>query len=240
MSMIESDVTGSSAFRALGVPGAFNGEEPNRYAGPWFDDEDTRSKSKFEWTSPLSRQAAGKTVSPLPENDSAHDELLARRDQLADIGRKNPTTRLAAFLVAIVHLNPDQGSSELVISEKTDSHFVADLLGFSMDDLVKHLLQFKAQGLVTPMPNGSLRITNLAALERMADGDALPQDADASQDLTEVHRIIVEPPRVYTRSTTEAVSLSQFDNAVRYDVVSMTTAACLVVALAVAFGIVVL
>ncbi len=161
-----------------------------------------------------------------------------RRDRLVHIGRKNPTVRLAAFLVAIVHLNPDQGSGGLVISEKTDSLFVADLLGFSIDELATHLLQFQSQGLVMPLPNGSLRITNLAALEHLADGHPLPKSTPASEELSAVHRVIVEPPRVYTRSTAEAVSLSQFDNAIRFDVVSLISAASLVVALAIAFGIV--
>jgi hypothetical protein len=89
-----------------------------------------------------------------------------------------------------------------------------------------------------PMPNGSLRITNLAALERLADGQALPENARGAEDHLEEYRVIVEPPRVYARSTAEAVSLSQFDNAIRFDIVALTSAACLVVALAVGFGIV--
>jgi hypothetical protein len=240
MSLIESGVDGTPAFKAFGAPSQFRGEgrtyRTGSQRGPRLSD--IHAKPNFQWTAPLARQASDKVFSSASNNDSADEELLKRRDLLVHVGRKNPTVRLAAFLVAIVHLNPDSGSGGLVISEKTDSLFVADLLGFSMDELVKHLLQFKSQGLITPLSNGSLRITNLAALERLADGHALPASPHASEDEFEVHRVIVEPPRVYTRSTAEAVSLSQFDNAVRFDVVSLTSAACLVVALAVAFGIV--
>jgi hypothetical protein len=228
MSLIESSVDGKLAFRAFGAPSAFTAA---RYSH-------VDAKSNFELTAPFARPSSDKPFSPTSNNDSANEELLKRRDRLVHIGRNNPTVRLAAFLVAIVHLNPDQGSGELVISEKTDSFFVADLLGLRMDELAEHLLQFKAQGLVMPLANGSLRITNLAALERLADGHPLPKSASASEDLSAVHRVIVEPPRVYTRSTAEAVSLSQFDNAIRFDVVSLISAASLVVALAVAFGIV--
>jgi hypothetical protein len=229
MSWIESGVDGKQAFKAFGAPSPFTAARFS-HAG---------AKSKSEWTAPIARPTSDKRLSPAPNNDSANEELLQRRDRLVHIGRNNPTVRLAAFLVAIVHLNPDQGSGGLVISEKTDSLFVADLLGFSIDELATHLLQFQSQGLVMPLPNGSLRITNLAALERLADGHPLPKSTPASdEELAAVHRVIVEPPRVYTRSTAEAVSLSQFDNAIRFDVVSVISAASLVVALAIAFGIV--
>ena len=228
MSWIESGVDGKQAFKAFGAPTPFTAA---RFS-------DAGAKPNFEWTAPIARPTSNKRLSPAPNNDSANEELLRRRDRLVHIGRNNPTVRLAAFLVAIVHLNPDQGSGGLVISEKTDSLFVADLLGFSIDELATHLLQFQSQGLVMPLPNGSLRITNLAALERLADGHPHPKSTPASEELSQVHRVIVEPPRVYTHSTAEAVSLSQFDNAIRFDVVSVISAASLVVALAIAFGIV--
>jgi hypothetical protein len=183
-------------------------------------------------------ETGSKSFSPGSDNDSADREFAKRRDLLVQIGRKHPEVRLAAFLVALVHLNPDQGTGSLVISEKTDSFFVADLLGLKLDELARHMLQFQSQGLVKSMPNGSLRITNLAALERLADGHLRDENLEATDDLFESYKVIVEPPRVYTRATTEAVSLSQFDTAARFDVAFVMSAASLLVALAIAFGIV--
>lgn len=183
-------------------------------------------------------ETVSKSFSPASEEDTANREFLKRRDLLVQIGRKHPEVRLAAFLVALVHLNPDQGTGSLVISEKTDSYFVADLLGLKLDELAQYMLRFQSQGLVKSMPNGSLRITNLAALERLADGHLRNENLDTADDPFASHKIIVEPPRVYTRSTAEAASLSQFDGAARFDVAFVISAASLLVALAVAFGIV--
>lgn len=183
-------------------------------------------------------ETGSKSFSPGSHDDSAEREFAKRRDLLLQIGRKHPEVRLAAFLVALVHLNPDQGTGSLVISEKTDSFFVADLLGLKLDDLAGHMLQFQSRGLVKSLPNGSLRITNLAALERLADGHLDDENPGVADDLFESHKVIVEPPRVYTRATTEAVSLSQFDGAARFDVAFVMSASSLLVALAVAFGIV--
>ncbi len=136
-------------------------------------------------------------------------------------------------------MNPDQGSGAFVISETTDARFVADLLGLSLEDLTQLLLQFKADGLVAPMPNGSMRVTNLAGLERLADGFPLSKGTPASEGISEAHRVIVEPPRVYMRpAAAESVSLREYDNAIRFDVFTLTATACLLVAFGMALGIV--
>lgn len=183
-------------------------------------------------------ETGSKPFSPAPDDDSADREFAKRRDLLVQIGRKHPEVRLAAFLVALVHLNPDQGTGSLTISEKTDSFFVADLLGLTMDELAQYMLGFQSQGLVKSMSNGSLRIANLAALERLADGDLRGETFETADVRSQSRKMIVEPPRVYTRSTAEAVSLSQFDSAARFDVAFIMSAASLLVALAIAFGIV--
>ncbi len=175
------------------------------------------------------------TKPPSPSLDAEDTDFQQRRDRLARIGRENPTARLAAFLVAIAYTNSGQGCGALTVSETTDAGFVADFLGLSFRQLRRDLLLFQAAKLIAPMSNGSLRITNLAKLELVADGHPISDMRKASETPFEDERVVVLPPRVYA---TETASLKSYDDAIRLDVIRLISLACLIVGGAVAIGIV--
>jgi hypothetical protein len=231
MSTIQSHVQGEMAFEAIGAHVIFDEKSLSEFIDAEFGRPIARIEPSFEEPMPLIVQS-----SPAGD-DSAQMEFLKRRDLLARAAGENPAARLAAFLVAVLNLNSDEGWGALVVSETTDARFVADFLGLSLDELKQHLLQFQSQGLVAPLPNGSLQINDLDGLERMAEGETLIVDGQASEDHYESPRAQAAP-RIYTRGAAETLTLRDYDSAIRFDVFTVSSVACLVVAFAIALGIV--
>jgi hypothetical protein len=228
MATIQSRVEGRLAFEAIGAPIIFDEKGLSHFIDANFGEFDIRIEPSFERPMPLIAQ------SPPSGDDSAQMEFLKRRDLLALTARQNPAMRLAAFLVATANRNSHEGWGAFLISETTDARFVADFLGLGIDELKQHLLQFQSQGLVAALPNGSLEIIDLDGLEMLSEGEALSAETEVSEDRHEAG----VAPRVYTRSAVEPLALKDHDSAIRFDVLTASSAACLVVAFAVALGIV--
>ena len=93
-----------------------------------------------------------------PRNYSA----VCRRSQ-------KPIERVAAFLVAVSRNNSYEGRDPNAVPDFLSSGFVADLLGLSIDLLAGVLLRLSSLGVVQPSKVAGLLITDLAALERLAD-----------------------------------------------------------------------
>jgi CRP/FNR family transcriptional regulator len=102
--------------------------------------------------------------------DSAvRHEFTYRRNLLVDAGRSRPLVRLAAFLIAVSQQNGREGRDPVLIDETLESTVVADYLGISIDLLGSELVQLEKRGLIQPAAHHSLRITDLARLEALAD-----------------------------------------------------------------------
>jgi CRP/FNR family transcriptional regulator, anaerobic regulatory protein len=84
-----------------------------------------------------------------------------------------PTDQLASFLVALSRLSAQEGRDARLIPDEIPSGAVAERLAMSIDGLASALRKLEAWGLVAPSATG-LRIVNLAALEKLADGSSLP------------------------------------------------------------------
>jgi CRP/FNR family transcriptional regulator len=92
------------------------------------------------------------------------------RNHSAVCGRsQEPIERVAAFLVAVSRNNSYEGRDPNAIPDFLSSGFVTDLLGFSIDLLADVLRRLANLGLVQPSKVAGLLITDLAALERLAD-----------------------------------------------------------------------
>ncbi len=94
------------------------------------------------------------------------EEIEARRS-LA--GSRTAQQRLAALLFGISRNNSYEGRDPCLIPDSLTSGFVADLLGLDVSELAESLVELEHQGFVTQAQAGGLRLTNLRALESLAD-----------------------------------------------------------------------
>jgi CRP/FNR family transcriptional regulator len=76
---------------------------------------------------------------------------------------------VAAFLVAVSRNNMYEGRDANAVPDFLSSGFVADLLGLSIDLLADVLRSLAKLDIVQPSKVAGLLITDLAALERLAD-----------------------------------------------------------------------
>ena len=93
-----------------------------------------------------------------PRNHS----VVCRRSQ-------KPIGRVAAFLVAVSRNNSYEGRAPNAVPDFLSSGFVADLLDLSIDMLADVLRRLAILGVVQPSEVAGLLITDLPALERLAD-----------------------------------------------------------------------
>jgi CRP/FNR family transcriptional regulator len=100
---------------------------------------------------------------------SVEREFEARRDELVSAGRRQPIERVAALLVTSARTNVQQGRPAEIIKDSWKCGFIADLLQLKLDDLMAILVDLERRGLIAPAGH-DLRLTNLPALEAMADG----------------------------------------------------------------------
>ena len=83
--------------------------------------------------------------------------------------RSQPIERVAAFLVAVSRNNSYEGRDPNAVPDFLSSGFVADLFGLGIDQLADVLSRLANLGVVQPSKVAGLLITDLAALERLAD-----------------------------------------------------------------------
>lgn len=81
-----------------------------------------------------------------------------------------PAARFASYLVAIARLEGRDGGGPRLILDRDASPHAADLLGMDLDTMSAALAQLHTRGLVA-VTGGGLIITDIAALERFADGE---------------------------------------------------------------------
>jgi hypothetical protein len=75
--------------------------------------------------------------------------------------------RTAAFLVVVSRINGYEGRDPLIVLDELGSGLVAGMLDFDVGVLV----DLEARGLVEATQNGCLRLKDIAALDRLSEGD---------------------------------------------------------------------
>lgn len=113
-----------------------------------------------------------RSIPPPLRPPSAHAAFEARRERIVASGKKSPVVRLASFLLYLVQTNAWNGFNPIVIADDLHCGPVAELLGFSVDDLAAHLAFLKGLGLIAPAGSGGLIVKDVQGLERLADGPA--------------------------------------------------------------------
>lgn len=91
------------------------------------------------------------------------------RDQALNAGRRSPLQRLAGYLAAASYMSGREGHEPAFVSNEISSGFVAERLGMDIDALAATLVKLEKQGLIEPTGDGGLRLTDVAALEALAD-----------------------------------------------------------------------
>lgn len=100
---------------------------------------------------------------------SVEREFEARRDELVAAGQRQPIERVAALLVTSARTNVQQGRPAEIIKDSWKCGLIAELLQLTLDDLTDILVELQRRGLIAPA-GPDLRLTDLPALEAMADG----------------------------------------------------------------------
>jgi CRP/FNR family transcriptional regulator, anaerobic regulatory protein len=96
-------------------------------------------------------------------------EFEIRREELRGAGQRQPIERVAALLITSARTNVQQGRAADLIEDSWRCGVIADLLRLSLDSLTAILVEFERRGLVEATADG-LRLTDIAALEALADG----------------------------------------------------------------------
>lgn len=97
-------------------------------------------------------------------------ELTILRSQQVEAGRHQPLERVASFLVALAQASAREGGEAGLVSDDLQCGFVTEALGLGIDELSGHLAELARRGLVAFCPPHGLRLTDIYALERLADG----------------------------------------------------------------------
>jgi CRP/FNR family transcriptional regulator len=118
---------------------------------------------------------------------SVEREFDARRDELTTAGHRQPIERVAALLVTSARTNVQQGRPAEIIKDSWKCGFIADLLQLTLDDLTSILLDLERRGLIAAA-GPDLRLTNIPALEAMADGIWPDNDHGAAPKLETAYR----------------------------------------------------
>jgi CRP/FNR family transcriptional regulator len=100
---------------------------------------------------------------------SVEREFEARRDELCNAGERRPIERVAALLVTSARTNVHQGRAPELIKDSWKCGVIADLLQLTLNDLSAVLVDLERRGLIEAAGE-DLRLTDIAALEAMADG----------------------------------------------------------------------
>lgn len=84
--------------------------------------------------------------------------------------RRAATERTAAFLIVVSRNNGYEGRDPRIVYDDLACGTVAGMLGFDVGVLASVLVDLEARGLVEPTDDGSLRLKDIPALDRLSDG----------------------------------------------------------------------
>ena len=99
-------------------------------------------------------------------------ELLAARDLLLTVGQRNATERVAAFLIALSRRHERNGEDKRTIVLPMTRADIADFLSLTIETVSRTFTKLRAHGLIDLEQSTRVTVLDLAALEKIAEGDA--------------------------------------------------------------------
>ena len=108
-------------------------------------------------------------TSPSRAKAAVDPEIAFPREEEAHSEQADPITRAAALFVTLSRCNAYEGRDPALIADSLTCGVVAGYLGMSVDDLARVLKALEAGDLVEAAAGG-LRLKDLHALEKLADG----------------------------------------------------------------------
>ena len=100
---------------------------------------------------------------------SMHREFDKLRDEAVESGRGKPLVRIAAYLLAISSINQQEGRPVDIVGDDFECGFVAECLGFEIDELAMHLVELSRRGLIELCPLRGLRLRDLDGLVKLGE-----------------------------------------------------------------------
>lgn len=100
-------------------------------------------------------------------------EALASRAFERSEAFRGVLERTAAFLVVISRNNGYEGRDPLLVLDDMQSGTVSSFLGIPLAVLARALLEMQRRGMVAPTDDGTLRIVDLGAVDRLSGGGAV-------------------------------------------------------------------
>jgi hypothetical protein len=166
-----------------------------------------------------------------------------RREEMVRVGRSNPAVRLASLLIVLAHRNREHGIDMMLISDVANCAYVAGLLKISIDEIAELLLCLHAAGMIKPLQDGQLQITNVEALERLSDAPGLSllrahEGAPGDRSTVSFGRTARHAPLCYVRSASAEETSAQSDAYPVLGIAAVALGVCLSAALAVTLGLV--
>lgn len=116
-----------------------------------------------------SRPAASQRALSKHTTTEIEDAFNARRAALTAATADKPLARVAALLVSISKNNGYEGRDPEAMPASLTSGFVADLLGLDVGSLAVMLVDLRHRGLIDSSPSSTLQLTDIPALESLAD-----------------------------------------------------------------------
>jgi len=114
-----------------------------------------------------------------------------------------PIERVAALLIALSRANSQEGRDPSNITDSLKCGVIADYLAMSVDELAGILVELEKRGLIERWPSGVLRLTDMEALDRLADGAARDEiEDDFASEITEeelTEEVLRAPPEFLRR-----------------------------------------
>lgn len=98
------------------------------------------------------------------------NRAMALRGRLVDEEREQALERVAALFVVLSRNNTYEGRDPSIIADSLRCGTLADYLHMSVDELSEALIELEWRGLIEPGPNGTVRLKDVTALDRLADG----------------------------------------------------------------------
>jgi CRP/FNR family transcriptional regulator len=114
-----------------------------------------------------------------------------------------PIERVAALLIALSRANSQEGRDPSNITDSLKCGVIADYLAMSVDELAGILVELEKRGFIERWPSGVLRLTDMDALDRLADGGEYDEiDDELASEITEdelTEEVLRAPPEFLRR-----------------------------------------
>jgi CRP/FNR family transcriptional regulator len=98
-------------------------------------------------------------------------ELSETRDQLLSLGRKSALEKVATFLLRISRRNQREKTDECQLHLPMTRAEIADYLGLTIETISRSVTKLKTSGLIRLESKSRIQITDLEALEALANGE---------------------------------------------------------------------